>query len=412
MDQKALAEKAKSHLHVLCSAIGERRVGSEENRRATAYAQKTLEQSGWKTESTELSVIDWQTEGATLTCGGQTFEVFSSHYSLGCSAMGELIAVSSIAQLEKTDVKDKIVLLHGELATQQIAPKNFPFWNPEEHQHLIAVLEQGRPQALVCATERNSATAGGVYPFPLFEDGDFDIPSVYMKDTEGLKLLECAGQTVELISRAERIAETAFNIIGRKDARAEERIVITAHIDTKIGTPGAIDNGTGVAIVLLLADVLSDYNEHPIELVIFNGEDYYGAPGQVRYVEQNRGRFDKILLNINIDGAGYKEGLSAFSPFELPDEIRDALHKMLSDSPELVEGLPWYQGDHSLFLQNGCPAIAVSSQWFVENMECQELTHTPKDNLNIVNYERVAECAIGIAGLIRKLRMPGFKRSQ
>jgi aminopeptidase YwaD len=36
-------------------------------------------------------------------------------------------------------------------------------------------------------------------------------------------------------------------------------------------------------------------------------------------------------------------------------------------------------------------------------MESQEITHTPKDNLDIVNYERVAECALGIAELIRRL---------
>lgn len=404
MDKKVLTEKVESHLQVLCSEIGERRVGSERNRKATAYAEKVMKESGWRTVTTQLPVIDWKTEGATLTCNGESFEVLSSHYSLGCSVVGELVAINTVALLEQADVKDKIVLLYGEIAMQQIAPKNFPFWNPEEHQHLIALLEQGKPAALVCATERNSATAGGVYPFPLFEDGDFDIPSVYMKDTEGERLLAYAGQSVVLISRAERLFETAFNVIGRSSDRTKGRIVITAHIDTKIGTPGAIDNGTGVAVVLALAELLKESpGKHPIELVIFNGEDYYGAPGQVKYVEQNAGRFSDILLNINIDGAGYCEGISCFSPFNLPDGVLDALHEVLWDAPELTEGLPWYQGDHSLFLQNGCPAIAVSSQWLIENFANQSLTHTPKDNLTVVSYERVAECALGIAELIRKM---------
>ncbi|HCC51440.1 MAG TPA: Zn-dependent exopeptidase M28, partial [Porphyromonadaceae bacterium] len=216
---------------------------------------------------------------------------------------------------------------HGEIASRQIAPKNFPFWNPEEDQYIISLLEKGRPKALVCATERNSATAGGVYPFPLFEDGDFDIPSVYMKDTEGAELLAFAGQTVELVSEAVRIPETAFNVIGRNSNQTKNRIVITAHIDSKIGTPGAIDNGTGVTIILLLAELLKDnFSKHPVELVVFNGEDYYGAPGQIKYMEQNTGKFGDILLNINIDGAGYKEGLSCFSPFNLPANILDTLH--------------------------------------------------------------------------------------
>ncbi len=119
MEKRALTEKIKQHLEVLCSEIGERRVGSEQNRRATAYAQKVLEESGWQTEATKLSVIDWKTEGATLTCDGQSFEVFSSHYSLGCRVHGELIAVDSISRLEQTDIEGKIVLLYGEIATQQ-----------------------------------------------------------------------------------------------------------------------------------------------------------------------------------------------------------------------------------------------------------------------------------------------------
>lgn len=397
-----LTEKIKRHLEVLCSEIGERRVGSEQNRRATAYARKVLEEAGWRVEATELQVMDWHNEGATLTCGGRSFEVFPSEYSLGCDVSGELVAVDSIAALEQADIAGKIVLLHGGIAAQQIAPKNFPFWNPEEHRHIVALLERGNPLTLVCATERNAATAGGVYPFPLFEDGDFDIPSVYMKDTVGAELLACAGSgTVGLVSRAGRIPEKAFNVVGRNGG-AVGRIVVSAHIDTKIGTPGAIDNATGVAVVLALAELLRD-SECPIELVIFNGEDYYGAPGQVKYIEQNAGRFSDIALDINIDGAGYKEGLSSFSPFGLPENISAALRETLDRNPGLVEGGPWYQGDHSLFLQQGLPAIAVSSQWFIENMETQQLTHTPKDNLDVVDLRRVAECAAGIAELIRKI---------
>ena len=155
---------------------------------------------------------------------------------------------------------------------------------------------------------------------------------------------------------------------------------------------------------MLLADLLKkNHCKYPIELVIFNGEDYYSAPGQVKYIEQNNGKFGNILFNINIDGAGYKEGVSCFSPMSLPPEIGDVFHEVICSTPEFVEGLPWYQGDHSVFLQNGCPAIAVSSQWFIENMECQEITHTPKDNLGIVNFERVVECALGIMDLICKL---------
>lgn len=62
-----------------------------------------------------------------------------------------------------------------------------------------------------------------------------------------------------------------------------------------------------------------------------------------------------------------------------------------------------YQGEHSIFLQKGCPAIAASSSWLIENMDKQDITHTPKDNLDIVNYERVYEIALAIHNIIDNL---------
>jgi aminopeptidase YwaD len=404
MDKKTVTEKAALHLQELCDVIGERRVGGIGNREATAYVEKVLRELCWETETSPLQVIDWQSEGATLTCQGHEFTVFSSPYSLGCDVSGELVAIDRMEQLKETNFRDKILLLHGEITAEQVAPKNFPFWNPEEHQQLISQLENGSPKALICATGHNAAIAGGAYPFPLFEDGDFHIPSVYMKDSEGVKLLSCVGKTVALASHARRIPETAYHVIGRNSSRKEGRIVISAHIDTKIGTPGALDNGTGVTVLLLLAALMRVHSDYPpLELVFFNGEDYYGAPGQICYLEQNEGRLGDIRLNINIDGAGYKEGLSCFSPFNLSDDLSAALQEVFAKNPGLVEGLPWFQGDHSIFLQNGCPAIAVSSQWFIEHMESQEITHTPKDNLSVINYERVAECALGIVAFIEKI---------
>lgn len=101
-----------------------------------------------------------------------------------------------------------------------------------------------------------------------------------MKDIEGEKLLLYVGETVELISQARRIPETVFNLVGRNSQQVERRLVISAHIDTKIGTPGAIDNGTGVTILLQLAELLKEQSMSlPIELAFFNGEDYYATPG-------------------------------------------------------------------------------------------------------------------------------------
>ncbi len=401
MADNVLHQRTKDHLNILCSEITDRRVGGEGNRKATEYLKKVFSGSGWETEETLLSVMDWRTDGATLSCGEKSFEIFSSLYSLGCSVKGELVPVNSFEELRKADISGKIAFLHGAIASEQIMPKNFVFYNPEEHQQVISVLEQAKPEAIICATASDGATAGGVYPFPMFEDGDFNIPSVYMKDTEGEKLLPYAGKIVDLNSKALRIPSTAFNIVARKGEKNKKRIVVSAHVDAKIGTSGAIDNATGVTVLLLLSELIKHCDgDYCIELVAFNGEDYYAVPGQMKYIEQNEGLFDSISLNINIDGVGFKEGPSCFSSFDLPEKIAERLAGIIQNHPYIVHGQPWVQGDHSIFIQYGCPAIAVSSNWFIENFTTQNITHTPLDNLSIVNFDRVLESAMAIKDLI------------
>ena len=401
MQTETLTEKSQSYLTKLCEEIPERCVGSEGNRRATQFFEEETAFLGWKTQRQEFEALDWKEEGAHLEVGGESFEVFVSPYSLSCQAEATLVSASKVEELQQLAMKDKVVLLQGELAKEQLMPKNFVFYNPEEHQQIISLLEQGKPKALICATGRNSALAGGVYPFPLIEDGDFNIPSVYMTEEEGQRLLAYAGKTVTLRSKAQRLPGKGYNVIARRGKQSGRRIVITAHIDAKKGTPGAIDNATGVIVLLLLAKLLENYEgARLLELVALNGEDHYAIPGQMFFVKANQGHFQEILLNINIDGLGYKEGGSAFSLYNLPQEMEHKVKEVLGTFPGIAECPQWPQGDHSIFVQQGCPALAVTSEWFITNMESQAVTHTPKDNPAIVDCEKVVEIAQALQKLL------------
>jgi aminopeptidase YwaD len=387
-------QKCLTYLHTLCGEIPERCVGSEGNRMATRFFESEISSFGWDTERQEFEAIDWEDGGATLHAGGSSFQVTPSPYSLGCEVEAPLLSASRVEELAQLDMSGRILFLHGEIAKEQLMPKNFVFYNPEGHQRIISTLEKGGPEAIITATGRNAALAGGVYPFPLIEDGDFDIPSVYMTEEEGNRLLPYVGKTVELKSISKRIPGKGYNVIARKGGLSSERIVITAHIDAKKGTPGAIDNATGVVVLLLLANLLEDYDgSRMIEIVAFNGEDYYAVPGQMLYLSENQDRFDEIQLNINIDGAGYKEGKTAFSFYGLPEDTERKAVEVIHEFEGITEGVQWVQGDHSIFTQSGCPAIAVSSEWFTENIDSQEITHTPKDNIQIVDPHKVVEIA-------------------
>lgn len=398
-----MIHKCEDYLNQLCREIHQRPVGSKGNQQATVFFQEIVEKFGWNIESTPFPALDWSSDGAVLQFGPEKFQVYPSPYSSGCSLEAELVAAGTLTELKEVFASGKLLLLHNELTREQLMPKNFVFYNPEEHQQIIALLEEKEPGAILAATSRNAALAGGVYPFPLIEDGDFQIPSVYLTETEGEKLLQMDGQVGKLTSTANRIMTEGFNLVARKGQDQSRRIAISAHIDAKLDTPGAIDNATGVIVLLLLAERLQDYHgEVMIELLPFNGEDYYAASGQMIYLEQNQNKFNEILININIDGAGYHEGPSAFSPFNLPDDIKRCFDKVLDSNVNIHEGGSWYQGDHSIFIQQGVPAIAVTSQWFLENIDSQEITHTPKDQAGIVNCDKLLVITDGIADFIQK----------
>lgn len=392
------------YLDLFCNTIGERCVGSEGNRQATRFFANELSRLGWEIETAELDAIDWEDGGAHLSCNGENFSVLTGPYSLAFNGSATLVAASSVDELESLDCSGKIVMLYGEIAREQLMPKNFVFYNPEGHQRIIALLEQKKPAAIISATGRNAALAGGVYPFPLIEDGDFDIPSVYMTEEEGERLLPCAGREIAIESRSVRVPGKGYNVIARKGRSGSKRVIVTAHIDSKKGTQGAIDNATGVIVLLLLARQLQDYTgDRLIEIVAFNGEDYFAVPGQMDYLMANQGKFNDMLLNINIDGAGYIEGLSAFSLFDLPEILHNSANEIIANCPGITEGAQWPQGDHSIFLQNGVPAIAVSSKWFIDNIELQDITHTPKDMPEIVDCHKLVEISCALNDFIRMI---------
>ena len=330
MHSGSLDSSASRYLHELCVKIPSRRVGSQGNQHATAFFKSVLQHFNFRVESQPFDCIDQRLGEIRLSAGGRDFEAFISPYTLACDVSAELAVVATIDELETADVHGKILLLRGEIAKEQIMPKNFVFYNPEEHQRIYRLLEEKQPAAIISATTRNPELAGAVYPFPMFEDGDFDIPSAYMTDMEGEKLADFAGSEVTLKMDAERIPSTAENISAIKGNEADKRIVVCAHIDAKPGSPGAVDNGGGTVVLMLLAELLKDYQgKKTIEILALNGEDYYSVGGQMEYLRRHQGKMDQIGLAVNLDGVGFAGHATGLSFYECSDEFqRNALAVM------------------------------------------------------------------------------------
>lgn len=397
-----LAAKAQSYLETLCSVKPNRRTGSPGNREATDFFAHTIGRYGYGIDATPFPCLDYVCRGAALTHDEEAFEVYASPYSLGCDVLAELVAVSTLEELESTDCAGKILLLRGAICSEQLMPKGFVFYNPEHHQRTIALLESGGPAGIVTATERKPDQVGALYPFPLIVDGDFDIPSITCRDTVGDALAAAQGRSFRLTIDATRLPSSATNVIARLNEGAERKIVITAHIDAYEDSPGASDNASGTAVLLLCAEMLSEYRgEYTIEIAALNGEDHYSAGGQMDYLKRYGEELPGVLLAVNVDDVGYRRGRSATSFYECPPRLERKAEEVFRRFDGLARGEPWFNGDHMIFVQNRVPALAFTSEYVAELM--RTVTHTSSDTPDIVDCRKLVEVAQSLDALVRSL---------
>ncbi len=397
-----LQDIARAHLQELCVRIPARPTSSPGNRQATRYFRSVMEDLGFLTDTQPFECLDMRQGDIHLSAGGHHFRAHISPYSPGCDAQARLTQAATLDELEKVDARGMILLLRGDVTREQLMPKNFVFYNPEEHQRIYRLMEGKQPAAVIAATGRNPELAGALYPFPLIEDGDFDIPSAYMTDIEGDNLAEHAGETVTLRMDAERIPSTAENVVAVKKGKSASRVVVCAHIDAKAGTPGALDNAAGTVVLLLLGELLkTEKTNTSIEMVAFNGEDYYSAGGQMAYLAANRDKWGNIKIAINMDGLGYRGHATGISFYDCPWYLEQKTRKVLARHTGIKEMAPWPQGDHMVFVANGVPALALTTTAF-EELEAT-IAHTDKDRPELVDTALLAETAVFLSDLLREL---------
>lgn len=129
-------------------------------------------------------------------------------------------------------------------------------------------------------------------------------------------------------------AGSAFNVIAerRGTTRPDEIVVIGAHYDTEIDTPGADDNASGVAVMLELARRFAGVDTaRTVRFVGFTNEEGSNSRGNVMgsrlSAEGSRERGEVIVAMLSLEMLGY------FS-----DEPGSQTYPFPTDSP-LVRGM-------------------------------------------------------------------------
>ena len=166
--------------------IGERPVGSKKNLKVISYLKNCAEKLNYEVIEIPFDCQIWKPKKSIIKINGKKIEIFASPFSSYFKAEKEIAVVNNFEELSNADLTDKIVCLQNEISKEPLMPKNFPFYYPDDHKNIIETLERKRPAAILAVTEKHPMC--GLMPFPLFEDGNFLIPSAYI-DTAVMKML-------------------------------------------------------------------------------------------------------------------------------------------------------------------------------------------------------------------------------
>jgi len=158
------------------------------------------------------------------------------------------------------------------------------------------------------------------------------------------------------------------------DEDSDEIFIICAHYDSVPDSPGADDDGSGVAAVLTAASIMSQFSfNNTIKFVAFSGEEQ-GLYGSYYYVDEALQNNDNIVAVLNADMIGFAESEEDESYVHIYEDDNSAwlaeyavdVSQEYADNVDLEvyrAGYSW-GSDHYRFWQGGYNAIFYAEHNF------------------------------------------------
>jgi hypothetical protein len=214
--------------------------------------------------------------------------------------------------------------------------------------------------------------------------------------------------------------------------QSDEHLVVGAHYDSVYGSPGANDNGTGVAALLEMSRQLRD---HPlartVRLVAFVNEEppYFltNEMGSRVHARRAHQRGERILGMLSLETIGYYSGARGTQHYPAPFGrlypdignflavvgnlasrrlVVDFMTQFMSATDFPIEGVATFEGvpginwsDHSSFWTEGYPALMLTDTAPFRYAEY----HTAQDVPERVTRREFARAAHGIIHAVRRL---------
>ncbi len=191
------------------------------------------------------------------------------------------------------------------------------------------------------------------------------------------------------------------NVIAEKKGSGGAVVVLGGHYDTVPGVSGANDNASGTAVLLAIAESLSEV-ELPFTLrIIAFGSEELGLLGSQFYVQSISGEeLNKTKVMLNFDALGSGNGVSVFG-----DRAFTALVSALSDDigidVAVTRGISGGSSDFASFRAAGVPFLMFFGDDFSR-------IHSGRDTLEFVQPELLSGVLAIAAALLRSEEFAGL----
>jgi aminopeptidase YwaD len=388
-----LKEGITNDLEQLCQVIGPRPSFSPSNLAAAEYISDRMGQLGLKVEIQSFECPAWDCTRAELRTGGKMIKILPNPYSPSCKAHARLVLAGTLEELEALPGGEHILVLYGDLTRTPIACKSWFLREPRD-ERIVARLEELSPPAILTV----QAQPGSVNR--IIEDAEFSIPSATLPAESAERLISLNGCQADLILETNTHAGSTANIVGRRvGSSGRDRVVLCAHYDTKIDTPGALDNASGVACMLAAArQLLSQPMTTDLEVVAFTNEEYLPIGDDTYLALVGEGSLETVRLAINFDGVGHRLGVNTLAIFSASDELVTLVKTLKAGVAGVQWVEPWPESNHSTFAWRGVPALAFSSSGAWTH------AHQLGDDLQRVSSGRVEEAARLAAHVVQSIQ--------
>ena len=334
----------------LTTKVGARLAGTNADKRAVVWAKDLLEQSGFdKVWLEPVNFPVWQRYKETaevLPPYQQTLHITALGYSgsTNGAVVAEIVAFSSVEEFaqSKTDVKGKIVFINKTML-RTIDGSGYGDAVPMRYTSVLSAQQKQAAGILIrsLGTHSNRFAHTGA---TILLDNPGPAAALSPPDADQLQRLLDLGMPVKIrldIQVSITPGGSSFNVIGQFNGRQapEQKVLISAHLDSwDLGT-GAIDDGAGVGIVVAAAKAIMALPERPkrsIRVVLFANEEQ-GLWGAKQYAEKYKADATNHIFASESDfGAGRVWRFDSESK-ALNDSVAELLAP-LAITVNLVEG--------------------------------------------------------------------------